>query len=61
MFLFAIGDQIAALTRPTDLALLPVIDDGVLGRDVALDLQSDQNVAHRLILPGLDDSRAAVE
>jgi hypothetical protein len=37
MFLFAIGDQIAALTRPTDLALLPVIDDGVLGRDVALD------------------------
>ncbi len=60
MFLFARGDQTAALTRPTSF-FLSVIDDGVLGGNVALDLQPDEDMAQRLLLPRLLDGAAAVE
>jgi hypothetical protein len=32
-----------------DLAALPVIDDGMFGRDVSLDLQSNQKMAQRCL------------
>ena len=60
MFLLARGDHEAALTKP-DFLLPAMIDDGVFGGNVALDLKPDKDVAQLLVLAGFFDGATAIE